>query len=180
MSFYRHCDPRFPFLWESDTQPPARWHGPGQGPVQYLADTPDGAWSEFLRHEAITDEDDLRGIDRDLWVVDLPAPTVPAASPSLPNEVLHGGLDSYGACQAEAQRLRDAAADGLVAPSAALLPGEARGWRAVGGRLQAGPDREGRVVVLFGSRPHLVGWCACARGRPSRRLLPKVRHLSSG
>jgi hypothetical protein len=44
---FRHTDPRFPFLWESTDQPPARWHDRGEGPVQYLADTPDGAWAEF-------------------------------------------------------------------------------------------------------------------------------------
>ncbi len=41
MIAYRHADPRFPFLWESNAQPPGRWHGIGEGPVQYLADTPD-------------------------------------------------------------------------------------------------------------------------------------------
>ena len=44
---YRHCDPRYPFLWEDDAQPAARWHGPQEGPVNYLADTPDGAWASF-------------------------------------------------------------------------------------------------------------------------------------
>ena len=39
---YRHSDPRYPFLWEDNAQPAARWHGDGQGPVHYLADTPTG------------------------------------------------------------------------------------------------------------------------------------------
>ena len=56
MIVYRHADARFPFLWESADQPPARWHGSGEGPVQYFADTPDGAWAEFVRHEGITEE----------------------------------------------------------------------------------------------------------------------------
>jgi hypothetical protein len=34
-------------------QPPMRWHGPGEGPVQYLSDTPTGAWAELLRHEEV-------------------------------------------------------------------------------------------------------------------------------
>jgi hypothetical protein len=63
---YRHADPRFPFLWESAEQPAARWHGPGQGPVQYLADTPDGAWAEFLRHEGIREEAELVNVRRAL------------------------------------------------------------------------------------------------------------------
>ena len=69
MIAFRHCDRRWPFLWESAVQPQARWHGEGEGPVQYLADTPDGAWAEFLRHEEITDEADLAGVSRALWAV---------------------------------------------------------------------------------------------------------------
>jgi hypothetical protein len=49
-------------LWEAASQPAARWHADGEGPAQYLADTPVGAWAEFLRHEGITDEADLSGV----------------------------------------------------------------------------------------------------------------------
>ena len=70
---YRHCDSRFPFLWQTSAQPPARWHGPGEGPAHYFADTPVGAWAEFLRHEGIVDAADLAGVQRSLWVVELPA-----------------------------------------------------------------------------------------------------------
>ena len=71
MIAFRHSDGRFPFLWEDANQPSARWHREGEGPVQYLADTPDGAWAEFLRHEEITDEIDLEGISRALWTVSI-------------------------------------------------------------------------------------------------------------
>lgn len=64
-----------------------------------------------------------------------------------------------------------------MAPSAALLPGGAEGWRVQGARLLPGPVCDGAVVVLFGAQPDLVGWCAYARGRPDPRLLPKVRQL---
>jgi hypothetical protein len=64
MIVYRHADPRFPFLWETAAQPPARWHGAGEGPVQYLADTPDGAWAEFMRHEGIATESELMNVRR--------------------------------------------------------------------------------------------------------------------
>lgn len=177
MIFYRHSDPRFPFLWETSAQPAGRWHALGQGPVQYLADTPDGAWAEFLRHEAITDENDLAGIERDLWAIEVQAGDLPEAVPDLPSDVLYSGMDSYPACQVEAQRLRARGATGLVAPSAALLPGEARGWQVAGGTRFPGPRRDGSVVVLFGPRPDLVGWCACASGRPSADVLAKVRSL---
>ena len=53
MILFRHADPRFPFLWETADQPGARWHGDREGPAHYFADTPDGAWAEFLRLEEI-------------------------------------------------------------------------------------------------------------------------------
>lgn len=177
MTLFRHADPRFPFLWESRDQPPARWHAAGEGPVQYLTDTPDGAWAEFLRHEGITDPEDLPGIERDLWAVELPTGEEPTVSPALPSSQLEGGTDSYPACQAEARRLRKLGSPGLIAPSAALLPGGAAGLRVDGGQLLPGRRRDGIVVVLFGPRPDLVGWCACSRGSPDARILPEVRLL---
>jgi hypothetical protein len=54
MIVYRQADLRFLFFWESADEFPACWHGAGESPVQYFADTPDGAWAEFLRHEGIT------------------------------------------------------------------------------------------------------------------------------
>ena len=60
MIVFRRASAPSPFLWETAEQPPGRWHGEGEGPAQYFADTPDGAWAEFLRHENITDPEDLR------------------------------------------------------------------------------------------------------------------------
>ena len=68
---YRHADARYPFLWEGFNQPAARWHAFSEGPAHYFADSPDGAWAEFLRHEEITDPADLATIRRALWVADL-------------------------------------------------------------------------------------------------------------
>src|SRR5579883_2314713 len=139
MILFRHADPRYPFLVEAGVpQATGRWNKPGDGPTQYFADTPDGAWAEFLRHEEIRDPADLEGIQRTIWAVeveDLPAGTV-----SLPEATLTGGFESYPVCQTEAHRLRAAGASGLVAKSAALLPGGARGWRVRAG-LQQGPER---------------------------------------
>jgi hypothetical protein len=171
---FRHTDPRFPFLWEDDTQPPGRWHGPGEGPVHYFADTPDGAWAEFLRHEEIIDPADVAEVRRAVWAVELgPAPR---REPSLSRRTLTGGRDSYPACQREARRLRDGGARGLVAPAAALRAGAAHGWRVDGG-LRRGDPRDGRVIALFGPRPDLVGWEAVHEGRPSTRLLGRVRQF---
>lgn len=69
---FRHCDRRFGLLWLTTAQPEARWQATGEGPANYFADTPTGAWAEFLRHEQITDDADLAGVRRSLWVVELP------------------------------------------------------------------------------------------------------------
>ncbi len=60
MILYRHAPTGLPFFWETADQPEARWHGPGEGPAHYLADTPDGAWAELLRHEEITAPEELK------------------------------------------------------------------------------------------------------------------------
>lgn len=174
MMAFRHADSRFPPLWESDAQPAARWHAAQQGPVQYFADTPDGAWAEFLRHEEITDPADLETIERAVWVIETPDEGY--ADVDLPPAVLTGGLDTYADCQEEARRLRAAKAPGIQARSAALKSGGAAGWRVETG-VQPGPARDGWVRVLFGPRPDLVGWRA-AVGRPSADLLSHVRHLT--
>lgn len=172
---FRHCDPRFGFLWLAAAQPEARWHGPGEGPANYFADTPTGAWAEFLRHEGITEAADLAGVKRSLWAVELPEDGY--AAPALSEAVLHGGLASYAACQDAARRLRAGGARRLEAPGAALLPGGASGSRAmVSGLAAAGPARDGRVWVLFGVAD-LRGWLAVDGGAPPASVLPLVRHL---
>jgi hypothetical protein len=175
MIVYRHADPRFPFLWEGSDQPAARWHGAGEGPVQYFADTPDGAWAEFLRHEGITAESELVNVRRALWAVEVPD-DLPAERPRLAEALLTGGLDSYKACQKEARRLRNDGALALRASSAALQPGSAGGWKVDGG-LQPAPKRDGTVLVVFGARPDLVGWMAVFSGRPHSDLLGRVKSL---
>lgn len=172
---FRHADPRFPFLWELTNQPGARWHAPGDGPVQYFASTADGAWAEFLRHEEITDPADLAGVERSIWAVELGRP--PRATPRLGLPIVTGGLSSYAACQAEAGRIRARGASGLVAPSAAVDIASGSGFRTDGGLVQA-ERRDERVYVLFGPRPDLVGWAACAEGRPRSDLLVRVRPLT--
>jgi RES domain len=171
---YRHADPRLPFLVETASQPAARWHDEGEGPVQYLSDTADGAWAEFLRHEEITDPEDVATVRRALWAVDVPDNDYENAE--LPLEVLEGGPETYPACREERRRIQARGAPGILARSASLLPGRARGWRVDGG-LVPGPDRDGRTITLFGRRPDLVGWAATGEGRPRDDLLPAVRHL---
>lgn len=173
MMAFRHADPRFPFLWEQSDQPAARWNGAGEGPVQYFADTPDGAWAEFLRHEEITSPEDLETVTRVLWVVELPEGGY--AEPRLARATLRGGLETYEECRAEARRLMAVGARRLRAPTAALRTGAAAGWRVDAG-LQPGADRDGHTLVLFGRCPDVIGWRA-AHGRPAPDLLNNVRSL---
>lgn len=173
MIVFRHADPRFPFLWESADQPPGRWHGPGEGPVHYFADTPDGAWAEFLRHEEITDPVDLDTVARALWAIEVGR--LPTAVPALQPDAL------LGARTATRPAGPRQAGSGPVG-SGAWSPRPPRSCRTPSGfrtegALQPGPPREERVVVLFGQLPGLVGWAACAIGRPRVDLLRRVRHF---
>ena len=175
MIVFRHADSRFPPLWEDDTQPAARWHAAGNGPAHYFADTPDGAWAEFLRHEEITDPADLETVERAVWAVEIPDSEF--IDVALPDEILTGGRECYPACQSEAARLTATGVDALRSPSAALKAEGAAGWRVDAG-LQPGPTRDGRVYILIGRRPDLIGWRA-AIGRPHPDLLPHIRHFTA-
>ena len=175
--WYRHADRRFPFLHVAHDQPEGRWHGDGEGPVQYLADTPDGAWAELLRHWNITQLEDLGGIDRALWAVEVDESAEIVMRPRLHRLTLLGSLNSYAACRAAARRLRRRGATALLAPSAALVEGAAGGQRTTQDGLVEAARRDGRVLVLFGPRPRLRGWCCTLRGAPTERLLPLVRRL---
>lgn len=174
MIAYRHCDSRFPFIWESLDQPPARWHGGGEGPVHYFADTPAGAWAEFLRHEEITEPEDLAGVSRAIWAAEIG--DLPGDRPDLADDVLRGDQSSYPACRIEARRLRTNGSTGLTTRSAALEEGEAAGWVVNDGMHRAEP-RDPSVVVLFGRRPDLQGWPIVLDGRPDASLLSHVRHF---
>lgn len=175
MMTFRNCDRRWPFLWETPTQPDARSHADGEGPVQYLADTPDGARAKFLRHEEIEDEIDLMGVNRALWCIE--ADVDAAVEPDLPSPTMTGDETMYAICQSESRRLRADGVTALVAPSAPLQPHSAGGDRVEAG-FRRGPPRQGWVFVLFGPRPDLVGWQVVDADRPPAELLSRVRPLS--
>jgi hypothetical protein len=166
---FRHCDPRLPFLWQDPVQPAARWHATRRGPANYFADTPVGAWAEFLRHEGITDPADLAGVRRSLWAAQLPENGY--ASPTLATSDLFGGEATY-----PAERLRAAGAQRLEVRGAALLPGAARGWHADPVVRAAPAARDGLVWVLFGPCD-VTAWVAVDGGSPPELVLPLVRPL---
>ena len=177
MIAFRQVDVRYPFLWDDNGQPPGRWHAPGEGPAHYFADTPDGAWAEFLRHEEITDPEDLPTIRRQIWAVEIGE--APPEEVDLPRHVLTGGPDTYARCQRHAAAIRRLGATRLVARSAALVAGGARGLRIERGMHAADTPLEGRVIVIFGSPGALVGLSAAVDARPARDLLPRVHHYNS-
>jgi hypothetical protein len=178
MIAFRQVDARYPFVWEDPAQPAGRWHGEGEGPAHYFADTPDGAWAEFLRHEEISDPADLPTIRRQMWAVEIGG--LPAEQIDLPTDVLTGGPDTYVRCQQEARALRAQGVSRLAALSAALVPGGARGRRVRAGAVQPGDRRDGLVVVIFGPPDRLLGWAAAVDGHPSADLLSRVRHYQPG
>ena len=143
--------------------------------MQYLANTPDGAWAELLRHEEIRELEDLDGIARALWAVEVP--DLPDARPELNDTTVRGDENSYPACQAEAQRLRKRGHDGLTARSAALRDAEARSWRAVGEANVPGDHHPAMVAALFGPRPDLEGWLVVEDGSPPSHVVGRVRHF---
>jgi RES domain len=174
MIAFRQVDARYPFLWEDASQPAARWHGEGEGPVHYFANTPDGAWAEFLRHEEIDDPADLKTIRRQMWAVDIG--NLPTERVDLPRDVLTGGPETYTRCREHARALRARGVRRLAAISAALTPGGARGLCVRGG-VQPGDPLDGVVVAIFGPPDDLLGWIAAVDGRPPDDLLPRVHHL---
>ena len=93
--------------------------------------------------------DDLAGVQRSLWAVELP-PTDAAATPQLPDAMLFGAERAYPICQQEARRLRALGHTRFDVIGAALLQGQARGWTADAAVARDLTPRNGRVWVHFG------------------------------
>ena len=196
MIAYRHADPRRPFLWESGSLPPARWHGEGEGPVQYLSSTPDAAWAELLRHEEIRDEEDLATIRRALWVIEVPDESFEESA--VGEEIETGGPETYPTCREEARRVRArveagagpfAGARGVVCEAYEIHAGQTRVLAPGALRLFTVVARDGAPAdaldgvgdaagVVTGSYLHgvfasgalrrsLLGWLAMRAGRPA-------------
>ena len=172
---FRQADPRYPFLWSDASQPAARWHGNGEGPAHYFADTPDGAWAELLRHEEIYDPADVATVRRALWAVELG--DEPGETATLKPALMTGGRDTYGACQEHARKMRAQGAKRIAARSAALVPGGAAGRHVVDAAEEQAAPRDGRVIIDFDDPVRLIGWKAVELGAPPASLLSRVRHF---
>ncbi len=169
MIVFRQANSRFPFLWETSSQPAARYNAEDDGPAQYFADTADGAWAEFIRHAEITDPQELLEVRRALWCVDVPYENSDFTQVNLSFETTTGDKSSFLDCQNHARRLRDSGNNRLVSPSAAIKREQAGGYRVEDG-LKRGIPRSGNIFVIFELLPNTPGWRAALSGPPSEIL----------
>ena len=172
---YRVVDVRFPPFWADADQPEGRWHAEGEGPCHYLATTPEGAWAEVLRHEALRDPDDVVDLHRSLWVVELPTPEAHVTVPRTTAAVFRL---SWSRCQDAARALRARGVSAFWADSAALPKAGARVRSVDGEGLLRLARRRSEVVAVFGSA--FVGRLEAqhaADGHPDPELTERVQHL---
>jgi hypothetical protein len=173
MILFRQTPVGRPFLWQTVSQPEGRWHAAGEGPAHYFADTPDGAWVEFLRHSEIVDVDELKDIKRWVWAIEANIEPVSILEQGLDHKILTGNKKTYGICQKLARQLRNQGITSIVAPSAALRAGEANGWNLNDGLRPASP-RDGYVFVVFGALTTAVAWLI-GTASPPEYMLDKCR-----
>lgn len=145
--------------------------------MQYFADTPTGAWAEVLRHEEITDPEDLVGLSARIWAIRVA--DIEMHEPKLSRAALTSRPDGYETCREEARRLRATGVERIQTISAALKPGEGAGLRVGATGLVRAPARDGKVIVHFGRLPEAEGWCAAEGAHPDQQVLTQVRPLNS-
>ncbi|MCW5821892.1 MAG: RES family NAD+ phosphorylase [Cyanobacteria bacterium TGS_CYA1] len=163
MIVFRQTNSRYPFLWETASQPAARYNAENDGPAQYFADTVDGAWAEFIRHAEITDPQELLEVRRALWCIDLPDEEYTQVALSI--EKTTGDKSSYSDCQRYARSLRDSGVTRFLAPSAAIIRDQAGGYRVEDG-LKRGIPKSGNIYIVFDLLPTAPGWRAALAGPP--------------
>ncbi len=183
--FFRQNDSNYPFIWEDGArQPAARWHALGEGPAQYLSDTPDGAWAEFLRHEEIkepiSEEEVGKEFKRTLWMIeiDLQERELDVESRNtISKPALLGNEASYAVCQDFARMAKQEGYKFLKAPSAALEFEGAGGFQVKNGKLVAGPGRSASVYVYFGI-PTAIGWRCGSVPKIDQSFINKTRYMT--
>lgn len=168
---FRYSSYDTPF-WVRPNSEPGRWHLPGDGPTQYLSTTVEGAWAELIRAEGLRTQDEVDLVKMPMWVAELHVQriadyrTFQLADDAgfRPKALIE---DSYGRCQEEGARLREAGFQGVIAPSAALP----------GGRNLTlfGP----RIASTWGVRPVLASSIPATQiavGSPPEGIVGRVRH----
>ena len=167
---HRYSSYDTPF-WVRENSLSGRWHRPGDGPTQYLALSTDGAWAELIRNEELRSEDEVAMISVSMWAVLINQKMLAdystferAEAAGFAPEALVS--EDYGACQAEAARLRELGYAGLLAPSAAL-PG-ATNLTLFGARMASTWEK---APLLVSSIPATV----ITKGAPPPGLLQRVR-----
>ncbi len=159
------ADPRSPF--PPATTAEGRWCAPDGPALLHLAETPDGAWAELLRHEEITDPADLAGVRRRLWAVELELDDERLGTPTgVGGRVATGDEWSYPACREAARAAWDAGTTVLQVRSAALRP-------------DAGAPGYDVVWVVAGDRG-LRAWATSDAGAPTEAVLRRVAPLGQG
>lgn len=158
-------------LWVRENSDEGRWHRPVDGPTQYLALSPAGAWAELIRHEGLTTEEEVAEVRTLLFIVRFDQTGV-ADYRSFEQADLAGFEpaalvdENYSPCQEEGARLRREGYGGVLAPSAAL-PGTLN-LTLLGARY---PVRWDARPLL----PSAVPAAAVARGAPPRGVVAQVR-----
>jgi len=179
---FRVCDRRHPFLWSLSGQPGGRWNLPGDPPRHYLASSPLVAWAEWLRHQEIHEPADLDGVAAALWAVLLPSDWGVEDLPlvNLPEAVvLADDAAAMEQRRAEINSLQRQGAQGLQAPTAALIQRQFHPCRRSGAGLEQEVvlEEPPLVFVLWCPPETLLGWPCVKEGRPWPQLLPLVRRL---
>ncbi len=167
---YRYANYDSPF-WVRTSSEPMRWHIPEDGPTQYLSLSSDGAWSELIRAEELTSEDEITMVRMKFWqvrvsqskIVDYSNFAIAETCGFSPEALID---DDYERCQREGRRLRNEGYNGVLAPSAAL-PG-ATNLTLFGKRVRIAWDN---TPPLCSTVPAQV----LVRGAPPPGLVNKVR-----
>lgn len=160
-------------LWARNNTGNGRWHVAGDGATQYMSYHPEAAWSDLIRHEGLTTEDDVELVRMKIWALELSQSGI--VDYSTFDKAEEAGFtpdalvdDDRRRCQVEGQRLRSEGYHGVIAPSAAL-PGALN--VTIFGR---------RFRVAWGAGTRLasaVPCCQVAVGSPPAELVSRVRQV---
>lgn len=170
---FRYCSYDVPF-WVRSNARAQRWNHALQGPTQYWSSTPDGAWAEHIRFNAIVTEAELDEVRIPVWVCLLPSTGLLDLRDAGTRDRYHVTLadltaNDWSACQRAATAMRAEGARGVLSPSAAL--GEATNVTLFGPRRAIALDRR---PALASTIPAAI----VAIGRPPRDLVDRVIRAS--